>query len=142
VGTSNSKIPWALRWVQDISTIRWGFEALCLNEFDGLEFQVRNPVPLRLPRIMPKFINISGRDVLARLDIDPRTATLPRALGAQTTILLASYLLTYLGLRFRAPRFQPLLPPPAGGGSVQVCWIRGGGVWVWVYEREREKVCV
>lgn len=42
---------------------RWGFEALCINEMEGLEFQIKNPMPLRLPKIMPKFVRISGREV-------------------------------------------------------------------------------
>ena len=124
VGTKNSKIPPFLRWVQDISIIRWAFEALCLNEFQGLVFTVPNRSPLRfLRRVVPPFLpfarnlppsllQISGAEVLKRLDMDPVHTSMYRALQAQGIILVANYLLTYIGLRFRAPRFQPLLPPP------------------------------
>jgi hypothetical protein len=49
--------------------------------------------------------------VLEKLDMD-KGCSVGRAFKAQTAIMTASYMLTYLGLRFRAPHFQPLLPPP------------------------------
>jgi hypothetical protein len=171
VGTTSDKIPPYLRWVQGVSIIRWAFEALCVNEFEGLAFEMENPKPLaKLLPGLPKTIQISGQDVrrscpcpddrqththtkqgptptptivprvskshyaqagrvadmpptplplrvpvlqvLDKLDM-PACCSVQRALGAQLSIMTGNYLLTYLGLRFKAPRFQPLLPPPA-----------------------------
>jgi len=50
---------------------------------------------------------------LKKLDFSPES-TVEGALTAEAKILAGCYLLTYLGLRFRSPRFQPLLPPPTG----------------------------
>lgn len=132
VGTSNSKIPPFLRWVQHISLIRWAFEALCLNEFQGLTFTVPSRSPLRvLRRLLPPFlppafrralpsplVPLAGAEVLKRLDMDPARTSMGRAVRAQSLILLGNYLLTYAGLRFHAPRFQPIMAtssPPASG---------------------------
>lgn len=63
MGTSNSKIPAAIRWVQDLSIIRWAFEALCVNEFEGLSFTLPNPSPWRLLPGVPNMVKITGRAV-------------------------------------------------------------------------------
>ena len=40
---SEENIPKLLRWVPKVGLIRWGFEGLCLNEFEGLEFDTKGP---------------------------------------------------------------------------------------------------
>ncbi|CAI5983153.1 unnamed protein product [Closterium sp. NIES-65] len=48
--------PVIFRWIPNTSLIRWGFEALCVNEFDGLTFEASKPTDLS-----------TGKQVLERL---------------------------------------------------------------------------
>jgi hypothetical protein len=33
-------VPIALQWIQEVSMIKYAFEALCINEFEGLKFEM------------------------------------------------------------------------------------------------------
>lgn len=37
---NQKSVPAWLRWIQDISIIKYAFEALSINEFEGLKFEL------------------------------------------------------------------------------------------------------
>ncbi|CEM34861.1 unnamed protein product [Vitrella brassicaformis CCMP3155] len=103
-------IPWVFRWLDNISLIRWGFEALCINEFTGLKFEcdyADQPGCLR-----------TGEEVLARLSFDQTTVA--SCCISLLLLLLAYYLITYVVLVSSNLRLQKIEPPNHGspkGGS-------------------------
>jgi len=36
---NQKSVPVALQWIQNVSMIKYAFEALCINEFEGLRFE-------------------------------------------------------------------------------------------------------
>mmetsp|Transcript_26198 Transcript_26198/g.33864 ORF Transcript_26198/g.33864 Transcript_26198/m.33864 type:complete len:717 (-) Transcript_26198:247-2397(-) len=94
---TSDNIPGALKWVEKISIIKWGFEALSVNEFKGVEFECDNT----------KGANIqTGEDVLDRLSFGK--SSVQSAMIGQTRVLLGSYFITYAALKMKRPKFQPL----------------------------------
>ncbi|KAJ8603554.1 hypothetical protein CTAYLR_004878 [Chrysophaeum taylorii] len=93
--------PKLLRWLPTISLVKWGFEALAVNEFTGLVFKPRKRGPPG---------TLTGEDALDRLDF--RHSTVKRALTAQSLILGSSYLQTYRTLKNSKPHFALLAEPP------------------------------
>ncbi|KAH8067754.1 ATPase [Aureococcus anophagefferens] len=78
--------------------VRWGFEGLAVNEFDGLYFECQNRrEDLR-----------TGRDALARLAFED--STVKKACVAQAAILGGCYLQTYRALRSSRPAFAVMKP--------------------------------
>lgn len=92
---NESTVPLPLRWVPKASLIRQGFEALCINEFSGLEFDASKEGDVK-----------TGEQALARLGFDKRGGADPVVSLAR--ILLFNYWMTYRVLKARKPRFQPL----------------------------------
>ena len=84
--------------------IRWGFEGLCLNEFEGLEFDTSGP------RRGP--VAKTGADALARFGLGNKT--LGDVVKAQGAITLACWLLSYLGLALTQERFLVMQSPKKG----------------------------
>lgn len=98
---SEENTPRLLKWVPKIGLIRWGFEGLCINEFEGLQFDAsgarRGPVAK------------TGADALARFGLGDRS--LGDVLRAQMMITGAFYALSYLGLSLTRQRYQVMQPP-------------------------------
>lgn len=91
-----------LRWIPNVGLIRWGYEGLCLNEFDGLKFDATGG------RGGP--IAKTGADALARFGLGTRS--LKDVLRAQIYIASACWILSYIGFTITRQKFLTMLPPP------------------------------
>ena len=78
--------------------VRWGFEGLAVNEFEGLEFKPFTQIGR--PSLK------TGADALARLSFED--STIRRTAVAQGAILGACYLQTYRVLKNARPRYATL----------------------------------
>ncbi|XP_077253751.1 ABC-2 type transporter family protein [Tasmannia lanceolata] len=90
--------PMIFRWIPRVSLIRWAFQGLCINEFNGLEFEQQNPFDIQ-----------TGEQVLERLSFGG--SRIRETVMAQGRILLFWYWTTYLLLRRNKPKYQQLEPP-------------------------------
>ena len=112
--------------------IRWSFEGLCINEFEGLEFDTVSG-----PRggeggggrgtVMAK----TGADALARFglvlassDDDDDTgssssSSLHAVVFAQVAITVFCWLLSYIGLSYTRQRYQRMQIPATKNNNVQ-----------------------
>ena len=85
--------PKYLSWVPQMSLIRWAYEALCVNEFDGLVLKSKaNTGPMSVT---------SGSQVLASMGM--ANSSVKKALMAQGIIILINYALTYISLLLQKP---------------------------------------
>jgi len=98
---SEENTPRILRWIPKVGLIRWGFEGLCLNEFDGLTFETSGP------RRGP--VAKTGADALARFGLGEKT--LGDVVKAQGMITLVCWVLSYVGLSLTRERFLTMHTP-------------------------------
>lgn len=98
---SEENIPKLLRWVPKVGLIRWGFEGLCLNEFEGLEFDTKGPHRGPVAR--------NGQEALARFGLADKK--LGDVVKAQVIITSVSWILSYIGLTLTAQKFQFMKEP-------------------------------
>ena len=98
---SEENTPRLLRWLPKIGLIRWGFEGLCVNEFDGLEFDTSGP------RRGP--VAKTGDEALSRFGLGGKT--LADVFKAQAIITSVSWLLSYIGLALTKQKFQCMEEP-------------------------------
>mmetsp|Transcript_38154 Transcript_38154/g.88797 ORF Transcript_38154/g.88797 Transcript_38154/m.88797 type:complete len:268 (+) Transcript_38154:1254-2057(+) len=91
--------PWPLRWIPKMGLIRWGFEGLALNEFDGLTFDAAGPH--RGPAVR------TGAQALERLGFDPG-ATVRRAAVSQGKIAAACWTLSFFILSATQQKFATM----------------------------------
>lgn len=98
---SEESTPRLLKWIPKVGLIRWGFEGLCLNEFDGLEFETGGPRRGPVAKV--------GADALARFGLG--TKTLKQVFQAQVTITLLSLAMSYLGLTATGQKWQVMKQP-------------------------------
>lgn len=97
--------PSYLKWVPQISLIRWAYEALCVNEFSDLKLTPSAAIgPLSVS---------DGKQVLDSLGYG--SSTVKHAIIAQLGIVAANYLFTYLSIKAQKPSFEKLLPYPMPG---------------------------
>lgn len=94
-------VPLPLKWLPNVSLIKSAYQALCINEFQGLTFDV----PPGAPGAMA-----DGQQVLSRLGFAKQGA-LRSCLEMQGRIMLVEYWLTYRILKAKKPRYQPLVEP-------------------------------
>lgn len=80
--------------------IRWGFEGLCVNEFEGLAFDASGP------RRGP--VAKTGADALARFGLGTRS--LIDVVRAQLSIATGCWILSYLGLTLTRQRYMAMNP--------------------------------
>jgi ABC-type multidrug transport system ATPase subunit len=92
---SEENTPRLLRWIPKIGLIRWGFEGLCVNEFDQLTFDTKGP--RRGP--VAKF----GSEALDRFGLG--TNTLGDIVKAQLSITVVSWALSYIGLTLTGQKY-------------------------------------
>jgi hypothetical protein len=90
-----------LRWVPKVGLIRWGFEGLCLNEFEGLEFETKGPRRGPVAR--------NGEEALARFGLGTRS--LGVVVKAQVLITSACWFLSYIGLNLTRQKYQVMESP-------------------------------
>ena len=98
---SEENTPRLLRWIPKVGLIRWGFEGLCINEFDGLTFDTGGPRRGPVAR--------TGDDALARFGLGGRS--LADVLRAQLIITGSFWVLSYLGLTLTRQRFLEMRQP-------------------------------
>lgn len=92
---SEENTPKLLRWIPKVGLIRWGFEGLALNEFQGLEFEAKGP------RRGP--VAKTGDEALDRFGLMGKT--LGDVVKAQTSIIAVCWLMSYLGLSLTRQKF-------------------------------------
>jgi hypothetical protein len=97
---SEENIPRLLRWVPKVGLIRWGFEGLCLNEFEGLEFDTKGPRRGPVAR--------NGEEALSRFGLEGKN--LADVVKAQAIITSACWFLSFLGLTLTRQKFQVMEP--------------------------------
>lgn len=102
---SPENVPLPLKWVPKASLIKASYAALCINEFEGLEFEVAKEGGAPPPGALA-----SGGQVLQRLGLGGEDA-FRGCLVAQGRILLVNYLLTYRILKWKKPKYQALREP-------------------------------
>ncbi|GAV74273.1 ABC_tran domain-containing protein/ABC2_membrane domain-containing protein [Cephalotus follicularis] len=90
--------PFIFRWIPRVSLIRWAFQGLCINEFNGLEFDHQNSFDIK-----------TGEQALERLSFGG--SRISDTVIAQSRVLLFWYCTTYLLLEKRKPRYQRLESP-------------------------------
>jgi hypothetical protein len=98
---SEENTPFFLRWLPKIGLIRWGFEGVCLNEFEGLEFDTKGPQRGPVAR--------NGVEALARFGLGDKK--LGDVVRAQIAITSACWFLSYLGLTLTRQKFQLMEAP-------------------------------
>ncbi|CAB9531044.1 Putative white-brown complex homolog protein 30 [Seminavis robusta] len=91
--------PFLLRWIPKVSLIRWGFEGLVVNEFEGLEFDATDSEGPAAA---------TGKQALAMFGMDD--ASVEDAVQAEATIMIACWCLAYLGLTLTKQRFVTMQP--------------------------------
>lgn len=92
-------VPAGLRWLPNISMIKYCFEALCVNEFKGLEFESSG---------QPGDVS-DGSQALSRVGFGNKTV--PKSLIRQGRVLLFNYWACYCLLKARKPKFQKMESP-------------------------------
>lgn len=99
---SEENTPKLLRWIPKVGLIRWGFEGLALNEFDGLEFE-KPKGPPRGP------VARTGEEALDRFGLAGKS--LGTVVKAQTAMIVGSWALSYVGLALTRQRYQVMKKP-------------------------------
>lgn len=92
---SEESIPRVLRWVTKAGVIRWGFEGLAINEFQGLTFDTGGP------RRGP--VAKTGAEALERFGLGTRS--LQDIVRAQANIAGVCWLLSYVGLSLTRQKY-------------------------------------
>mmetsp|Transcript_4852 Transcript_4852/g.7352 ORF Transcript_4852/g.7352 Transcript_4852/m.7352 type:complete len:684 (+) Transcript_4852:75-2126(+) len=95
---SEENTPKLMRWLPKISLVRWGFEGLSVNEFNGLEFTAKGP--RRGPIVK------TGKEALARFGFADRK--LGEVVSAQRNIIAGCWFLSYLGLSITKSKFSSM----------------------------------
>jgi len=97
---SSENIPSFLKWLPNIGLVRWGFEGLTINEFQGLTFD--QPNQKRRKRGPPSFG--TGEEVLDRYGM-ANTSVLD-VVKVQGVMILSFWFLSYLGLRLNRQKYM------------------------------------
>eukprot|EP00955_Chlamydomonas_euryale_P034459 349801-Chlamydomonas_euryale.AAC.24 len=97
---NQSNVPRALRWLPSASLIKNSFQAMCINEFPGLDFD---------PSASGGGMK-TGDDVLEWLAFDK--SSINECVVRQSRVLAFYWWSTYCILQSRKNNFQPLKPPP------------------------------
>ena len=90
-------VPFAFRWITKCSLIKHAFAGLCVNEFEGLDFEASKDGGLRGD-------TKHGEEVLERLGFGAESSA--SCLRKQLDVLGFCYALTLYALEKNAPRFQ------------------------------------
>lgn len=98
---SEENTPRLLRWLPKVGLIRWGFEGLCLNEFENLEFDTKGPQRGPVAR--------NGEEALSRFGLAGKN--LGDVVKAQLIITSTCWFLSFLGLTLNRQKFQTMEAP-------------------------------
>ena len=98
---SEENTPRVLRWIPRLGLIRWGFEGMVINEFQGLEFDTSGP------RRGPVAKN--GYEALDRFGFAEKN--IGDVFRAQLAIIGVSWFLSYLGLSATQQKFVSMELP-------------------------------
>jgi len=93
---SEENTPKVLKWLPKLSLVRWGFEGLSVNEFNGLEFETSGP--RRGPVVK------TGKEALDRFGFGDRK--LMEVVMAQRNIIAGCWLLSFIGLSLTKTKFE------------------------------------
>jgi ABC-type multidrug transport system permease subunit len=104
---SEENTPKLLRWIPKLGLIRWGFEGLALNEFEGLKFDTSGP--RRGPVVK------TGEEALDRFGLLGKSVG--DVMRAQSAIIGACWLASYMGLSLTRQRYLVMRPPNNENGS-------------------------
>ena len=96
---SDESTPKPIKFLPKLSLVRWGFEGLAVNEFQGLTFKPNKFGPPGAK---------TGTDALSRLSF--ADSTVQKTAIAQGAILGACYLQTYRVLKSAKPKFAVMKP--------------------------------
>jgi hypothetical protein len=103
---AEENIPRFLRWIPKVGLIRWGFEGLCVNEFEGLEFDTGgggSSSSRRGPMAR------TGADALARFGLG--THSLGDVIRAQFLVTSAGWIISCFGLMLTGQKYLPMKTP-------------------------------
>jgi hypothetical protein len=100
---SEENTPRLLRWIPKIGLIRWGFEGLALNEFEGLTFDTARKGPPRGP------VAKTGAEALDRFGLAGKS--LGNVVRAQTAMIVGSWVLSYVGLSLTGQKYLEMEEP-------------------------------
>jgi len=98
---SEENTPRLLKWVPKLGLIRWGFEGLCVNEFDGLAFATSGP------RRGP--VAKTGAEALDRFGLGRHSVG--QVVRNQLTITGLSWVLALLGLSLTKQKYVEMKAP-------------------------------
>ena len=101
-------VPFAFRWITKCSLIKHAFAGLCVNEFEGLDFEASKDGGLRGDVK-------HGEEVLERLGFGAESTW--SCLRKQLDVLGFCYALTLFALEKNAPRFQSIEKPDSNVSS-------------------------
>ena len=104
---SEENTPRFLRWLPKIGLIKWGFEGMSLNEFEGLTFSTSGP------RRGPVAKN--GDEALARFGLGGNSIS--TVVKAPALIVSFSWMMSYMGLTLTRQKFQKMETPVALNGK-------------------------
>lgn len=97
---SIENIPYLFRWIPQVSLIRWGYEGLVVNEFQGLNFTTAEDWSGPVAN--------SGEEALAMFGMED--ASIEDVVYAESIIMVVSWCLAYVGLTLTQQKFVPMEP--------------------------------
>lgn len=98
---SEENTPKLLRWLPKIGIVRWGFEGLAINEFQGLHFDTSGP------RRGP--ITKTGEEALDRFGL--LGSTVGQVAKVQLMMIGTCWVMSYLGLSWTGQKYQYMSLP-------------------------------
>jgi hypothetical protein len=95
---SIDSLPIVANWLPYISIIRWGFEALCINEYKGLTFKCDKPDLSKC--------TLTGEEVLSQLGFGGKNTS--DAVMGTGLMIVGMLFFTYISLWLNGVKFLPL----------------------------------
>ncbi|KAI2506887.1 ABC-2 type transporter [Fragilaria crotonensis] len=99
---SEENIPKLLRWLPKIGLVRWGFEGLAINEFQGLKFDTGGP------RRGP--VTKTGEEALERFGL--LGSSVGQVAKVQLMMIGTCWMMSYLGLSLTRQKYQYMANKP------------------------------
>jgi len=112
---SLESVPRMLRWIPNISLVRWGFEGMCINEFAGLVFD--RPDSPSLPwwaKLLPRPGPQTGENILESLSF--AESSVERCMAALVTIICVCWMLSLWTLQAKRDRRSAVMVEPTAIG--------------------------
>lgn len=91
-------VPVCFKWINKCSLIKWAFQGMCINEFEGLTFETKRPTD-----------QMDGSQVLDRLSFGAAEGNSVRSAAAQQiNVMSFCYIATLYLLEKSSPKFQAI----------------------------------